>query len=235
MKKIITILITLLFLSLHTIIYADDTVYTEGFLKYQIGDDGIIIVDYFGVEEEVVIPTFIGFDENNHELYVVEIAPGTFDNNSYVKKVLVPESVIDYNSSEIDGINVQVYDSYGNIVDKQENIPDEGNIQDKPIINPPIINEEHNDLIITEDDSGLEQVDSSLTFEEEDLSDIINLENQIVEENQEVVVQDDQTNNEIIDVDIDDHSNNRNIYLLVTTSVILIIIISYYLYKKRKK
>lgn len=63
-----------------------ETVYTEGALKYVIRDNEIVIIKYFGLEEEVTIPRII----NN--IPVTSIAAGAFADSAAVT-VIIPDSI----------------------------------------------------------------------------------------------------------------------------------------------
>lgn len=73
-------------------VFADETIFTEGALHYTVNFESktIVIVDYFGHDATVTVPGLI----NNTP--VVEIASGAFT-NSYVKNVILPDSVVTIN------------------------------------------------------------------------------------------------------------------------------------------
>ena len=104
MKKrivwILTAALMLLAVPLHA--FADDTVYSQGYLLYKIEDGGITIVRYVGDDEEtVIIPNMIA----NYP--VSKIAAGTFDDCPQVKTVYLPDTVMEIEEGAIpSGIHV---------------------------------------------------------------------------------------------------------------------------------
>lgn len=111
--SIITILVNLLF---NSVIFADDTVYTEGTLKYKINDDGTVtIIDYFGVDKEVKVPMNMG-------MYIVtEIGPGAFA-NSDIEKIEIPNTVTTISEDSfknIDSIEIESFNMNDEIIDNE--------------------------------------------------------------------------------------------------------------------
>lgn len=97
---VFTTLITLLFTSS---VFADDTIYTEGSLKYRINDNGTVtIVDYFGVDKEVKVPMNMG-------MYIVtEIGPGAFK-ESNIEKIELPDTITEIDAESFDNIeNIKI-------------------------------------------------------------------------------------------------------------------------------
>lgn len=87
MKKILNILIIPIILLSFCINVFAETIYTEDTLKYIIKDNEVVIVKYFGTEEEVTIPRTI------NSMPVTTIASGAFV-DTYAKKVIIPDSVV---------------------------------------------------------------------------------------------------------------------------------------------
>lgn len=100
----ITLLTSLLF---SNVVYADDTVYTDGALNYIIKDDGTIkITNYFGSENTVKVPMAIGV------YFVTEIGDNAFaDSNVYY--LVLPDTITTISKSafkNIDDIEITFYD-----------------------------------------------------------------------------------------------------------------------------
>lgn len=91
MKKYYSLFFLLIFLltfgGISTHASAAEEYYTEGYFKYTISDDSVIIISYFGSESEVVIPDYIA------ALPVTGIKSSTFAGNKTVKVVTIPETV----------------------------------------------------------------------------------------------------------------------------------------------
>lgn len=158
MKKILktlllTFIITLLSIN---VVYADDTIYTDGALQYTIDDNGCIrIVYYFGDSPIVEIPRAIGLYEKNGELlpcYVTSIAATTFE-DAEITEVKLPDTVVFIEEGAIDSsIKLIYYDSYGNTLGEQE--------EPEPIIiTPQEPVDVHKDEIIEHSDSSIEETD----------------------------------------------------------------------------
>ena len=86
MKKTFFIILSLL-ICLGSITMSVSAEYTEGYFKYEMTDDSITVVSYFGSEEEVVIPDHIA------GLPVTKIESGTFDGNKTMTAVTIPDTV----------------------------------------------------------------------------------------------------------------------------------------------
>ena len=108
MIKIILLVITVL-LSSNDSVFAE-TIYTEGALNYVIRDGSIVIVGYFGVDKEVVVPDHIG-------TYVVTGIASKALVKDCIEKVILPETVISVEEGAIKEHTVAVVeDSYGNTI-----------------------------------------------------------------------------------------------------------------------
>lgn len=90
MKKTIVVLVmlTMAICMLSSTAFADDTVYSEGFLYYVVQDHSITVVGYFGDESEVVIPNFIAGDPVN------AIGDNAFA-DSTVKILYLPDTIME--------------------------------------------------------------------------------------------------------------------------------------------
>lgn len=113
---ILTIITTMLF---NSVIFADDTIYYEGPLKYKINDDNTVtIVDYYGTDKEVKVPMNMG------RFIVTEIAPGAFK-NSGVEKVQIPDTITSVDEDafdNIDSIKLNYFDANDEVVEREINI-----------------------------------------------------------------------------------------------------------------
>ena len=99
MKRILaTVLTFMLLLCLTPAVFADNTVYTEGYFYYTVDDGSVTIVGYFGTESEVTVPAFIA------GVPVNTIAPGAFDGTG-VTKVNLPDTIMSYDAG---GTNLDV-------------------------------------------------------------------------------------------------------------------------------
>ncbi len=80
-------------------------IYTEGYFKYTVEDDSVSICEYYGKESEVTVPSTIVGNP------VSTIAKGAFSDNTNVKKVNLPDTIMTIEEGAFaSGINV-VYDS----------------------------------------------------------------------------------------------------------------------------
>ena len=106
MKRTIQVLVLVLLAAMvfpATVSAAD--VYTEGYFKYRVEKDSVTICDYFGKESEVTVPARIVGNP------VSKIAKGAFDDNSKVKKVNLPDTIMSIEEGAFAaGIRI-VYDS----------------------------------------------------------------------------------------------------------------------------
>lgn len=82
MKKTLVIIFSLL-ICLGSITMSVSAEYTEGYFKYEMTDNSITIVSYFGSEEEVVIPDHIS------GLPVTNIESGTFAGNKTMTSITI--------------------------------------------------------------------------------------------------------------------------------------------------
>lgn len=170
MKKIVKVLAVLLLIINSSVsnIFADDTVYTEGDFNYVINDEGSIkIVLYFGRDNTVEVPRFIGLQKSGEEYvprYVTTIGTGSFI-DSGVKKVILPDTIVYIEEGAFDeGVELVFKDSEGNDVDQD-------------VVNPIIIrptNDSSEDTIIDRNDnsnspstnSSQGSTDNSIIYEE---------------------------------------------------------------------
>lgn len=106
MRRTIKLILSLLLIvTLFPTAASASDVYTEGYFKYRIEDDSVTICDYFGKEAEVTVPAAIVGNP------VSKIAKGAFDDNSKVKKVNLPDTIMSVeNGAFASGISV-VYNS----------------------------------------------------------------------------------------------------------------------------
>lgn len=106
MKKTVTnIILSLALLFLFSMQASASTVYTNDYFQYRLGDGYVIICGYFGDEAEVTIPAVIAGNP------VSEIASGAFPDDCSVKKLNLPDTVMNIEEGAIgSGIGV-VYDS----------------------------------------------------------------------------------------------------------------------------
>lgn len=89
MKKIniITVLSLLVTLVFTNSVFADNTIYTNGYFKFLLNDDETItIIEYFGDDQNVEIPMLIG------GYPVVSISADTFENKE-IKQISAPETI----------------------------------------------------------------------------------------------------------------------------------------------
>ncbi len=86
MKKTLVIILSLL-ICLGSITMSVSAEYTEGYFKYEMTDNSITIVSYFGSEGEVVIPDHIA------GLPVTKIESGAFNGNKSMIAVTIPDTV----------------------------------------------------------------------------------------------------------------------------------------------
>ena len=128
MKKLIKVIVAILLILNSSVsnVYADDTVYTEGDFNYTIDDEGSIkIILYFGSDETVEVPRFIGLHKTNNDEYVpryVTVIGTKSFLNSDVKKVILPDTVAFIEEKAFkDDVVIEYRDSEGQAVD-QENV-----------------------------------------------------------------------------------------------------------------
>lgn len=140
---VFTTLITLLFTSS---IFADDTIYTEGSLKYKINDDGTVtIVDYFGVDKEVKVPMNMG-------MYIVtEIGPGAFK-DSDIEKIELPDTITEIDAESFDNIENIKIESF----DKDNQV-----IENNIVINFPEKTEENTETSNVENKTNIEETENN--------------------------------------------------------------------------
>lgn len=98
------IVAALLFISCSLTAFASD-IYTEGYFKYQVEEESVIICGYFGSEAEVTVPSVIA------GLPVSKIGKGAFMECPNVKTVNLPDTIMEIENEAIArGIQV-VYNS----------------------------------------------------------------------------------------------------------------------------
>lgn len=106
MKRMIQVIVIAFFITLAfpTAAFASQ-VYTEGYFEYQVEDDSVTICGYFGHESEVTVPSMIAGNP------VSKIAKGSFDDNTTVKTVNLPDTIMNIEEGAFaQGISV-IYDS----------------------------------------------------------------------------------------------------------------------------
>ena len=108
MKRTIQVLILILLITLlfpAAAFASSSDVYTEGYFKYRVEKDSVTICDYFGKESEVTVPAMIVGNP------VSKISKGAFADNSKVKKVNLPDTIMTIEEGAFaSGIRI-VYDS----------------------------------------------------------------------------------------------------------------------------
>ena len=103
-KTVINIILSLTLLFLYSMQASASAVYTNDCFQYRLGDGYVIICGYFGDEAEVTIPSVIAGNP------VSEIASGAFPDDCSVKKLNLPDTVMNIEEGAIcSGISV-VYD-----------------------------------------------------------------------------------------------------------------------------
>lgn len=89
MKRMMhTLLFAFMFMLLCPAMVLSAEVYSEGYFKYQVENESVVICEYYGEETEVTVPfMMVG-------LPVSRIAKGAFADSSVVKKVNLPDTVM---------------------------------------------------------------------------------------------------------------------------------------------
>lgn len=210
MKKLLykfLICLSIFIFVFNTVVFGDDTIYTEGSFNYVIDDEGSIqIVRYFGNDKEVEVPRSIGFYEENGEIFphmVTSIAKGTFD-GIRVDKIILPDTIVFIEDGAINNnIEINYYNGEGTVISEKEDEPD-------PIIIEPQ-NENENVVINGSDDDYIEYEEIEIgkdefTGKQETIEEISEIEN----------------NNDLEEITIDSNeiSSSNN-----TSKVVVIIIL----------
>ena len=240
MKRLKNILTAIICISLlfSNVVFADDTVYTDGALLYVIEDDGnITIVEYFGREDTVEVPMAIG------EHFVTSIGPKAFA-DSDVKSVDLPDTITSIASNafdDISSVSIKYYDPSKKYVEKENPIIEVKPQEKDPIEEPKEEKEENQKEETKEDNKKSEnvidveindiQLDNENIFDE---NDVVHDETYTTDEVDPTINVDEQSSNQTYSVETKVVSNySFNIYgyiAIVVTFVCVFIII-----KKRKK
>lgn len=101
MKRMIQSLVTICFMILmcKVQVFAED-IYTEGYFKYTVEDDSVAIVEYYGNEETVTVPSMIAGNPVN------TIKSGAFVNTG-VKVLNLPDTIMTIEEGAI-GYGIQI-------------------------------------------------------------------------------------------------------------------------------
>lgn len=82
------------------------TIYSEGYFQYEIENNEITIVSYFGSEKEIIIPDHIG------EMPVLKLGPKVFSNEN-IEVITIPETVDEVDDNcFINASNLKTIHSY---------------------------------------------------------------------------------------------------------------------------
>lgn len=221
-KILITFFTIITIMVLNNTIFCDDKVYVEGTLNYVIQEDGTIkVVGYYGEDKEVVVPSFIGFDENNNPRLVVAVGKDAFVYTN-AETVILPETVSYIEEGSIsENIEIKVADSYDEIK-RQEGKEPSYEEESKPIV----VEENHD----TEEET--ESVEIENIFENEPEEGV-----EEEESSQEVEIKEDiqETSNDV-EEPIDEEfsvSPKRNYIVIAIIPVIAIIV--FLVLRKRNK
>lgn len=79
---------------------SEQTTYSEGFFLYHIGDGYVSLCGYFGSEETVSVPAFLGGQP------VSRIESGAFDGCGTVTTVILPDTVMEVQEGAFQGANI---------------------------------------------------------------------------------------------------------------------------------
>ena len=228
---ILPLIITLLF---SCVIFADDTVYIEGSLRYIINDNGeVTITSYKGKDEEVKVPMNMG------RYIVTSIAPGAFKGTN-VKKIELPDTITSLDADSFDDVrnlNIEYYDKDDIIVELDipiNNLKEEIAEENNESINEIINEEERNETVIIDDtqieiNEGFDNIDiedSDELFNDEQSDNIDG--NNDLNEKDEII---DETNNQSA-------SSNSNISLNEHKYLLLVIfaigVVSFIIIRRKK-
>lgn len=193
MKKIniITVLSLLVTLVFTNGIFADDTVYTNGYFKFLLNDDETItIIEYFGDDQNVEIPMLIG------GYPVVSISSDTFENKE-IKQISAPETipVEEVQTAVGEKVQIDTFDRDNQVIStimpKQESI----------IPVTPVAPGDDSDITYEDDDDDevvvdfeQEAEDTEIVFEENDITiDESNFGEDVVDEEDDEIIEDNPT------------------------------------------
>lgn len=194
MKKIniITVLSLLITLVFTNSVFADNTIYTNGYFKFLLNDDETItIVEYFGDDQNVEIPMLIG------GYPVVSISADTFENKE-IKQISAPETipVEEVQTAVGEKVQIDTFDRDNQVIStimpKQESI-----IPVTPVASgdDPGITYEDNDqdeVIVVDDETQIE--DDEITISEEDSNvDDSEFDEDVVDEEDDEIIEDNPT------------------------------------------
>lgn len=93
------LLLSLLLLSLLPFSISAETVYSEGYFKYTISGDEAAIIEYFGSESEIVIPSSLGGRT------VTELRGRIFRSDLPVTKLTLPDTLTEIDDSLLTGLS----------------------------------------------------------------------------------------------------------------------------------
>ena len=201
-----------------------ETVYTEGALNYVIRNGTIVIVNYFGLDENVTIPSSI----NNTP--VIEIASGAFT-DSNAKNIIIPDTVVKIAEDAISkDVKYEIVDEYKTVTndDKQEDIVDKDDEKEPK-------QEDYNPGIIVIDDDGnvISNVDNKESVDGGDIS-IDEINNDVVE-NLDVSIDDEENFDNTQNINSSEHIKRSNNIMISILYGFFATIIVFYIYKKNKK
>ncbi len=80
-------------------------IYSEGYFQYRVEEEGVVICGYFGKEAEVTVPPMIAGNP------VSVIGQGAFGGQAYVKKVMLPDTVMRIEEGAFDGVISVIYEA----------------------------------------------------------------------------------------------------------------------------
>lgn len=87
-------------------VYAkDNDVYVHDYFQYTVSDESVTIINYYGKDSEVTVPARIAGNPVN------TIAAGAFSENTDVKKVNLPDSIMTIEEKAFSGTQTVVYNS----------------------------------------------------------------------------------------------------------------------------
>lgn len=86
-------------------VYAKDKVYVNDYFQYTVADESVTIVNYYGKDSEVTVPSMIAGNPVN------TIAAGAFSGNDKVTKVNLPDTIMTIEEKAFSGSQTVVFDS----------------------------------------------------------------------------------------------------------------------------
>ena len=98
-RTVAFLLLSLLLLSLLPFSISAETVYSEGYFKYTISGDEAAIIEYFGSESEIVIPSSLGGRT------VTELRGRIFRSDLPVTKLTLPDTLTEIDDSLLTGLS----------------------------------------------------------------------------------------------------------------------------------